>query len=124
MTVQLPTWIMYINALAIAIGAIAASVLGILSYRLQRRKRIDELFDRRFAFYKKLMSVVLNPSLDGSAAGQEKIAHTLRINQWEARFLFGEDMGRHLVAIADKYTNGEDILRDEIDGPFLKYMQL
>ena len=124
MNVQLPIWVLYTNAFAIAAGALIAAIVGVLNFRLNAQKRRDDLFDRRYKFYQKLTEVVLSPEFNGSVGGGEVISHHLRLNQWEARFLFGEDIAKHLIQVSRKYDAGDDFTREQFDRPFLKYMKL
>lgn len=45
---DLPVWAQWFAALAVPIAAVIGVLLGVLNFLLSRRKRRDELFDRRY----------------------------------------------------------------------------
>lgn len=118
-------WIEVLAALLTPVVAIAGLWIGIANYRLAVRRRKDELFDRRYAFYRKVRDMWM---CTGSGAGPderpsfdwddiEPFAH-------EALFLFGKDIADHLRSYAGKEFRGMPGVPDEeFAEPFMKYLR-
>lgn len=91
--------------------------------RTDEIRRKQELFDIRYAFYQKIRSVYLS-----IAQSSEPIDETDFFDfAEEASFLFGEDVAKHIVNIADHEIPAQvehGIIDDWFVLPFKKYLQL
>jgi len=115
----------YIIILSACLAPVVA-VMGIVFAGLQwwttERERQNALFDRRFDLYTQIKKVYLeqhnsqNPPM--SSEDWIPLAE-------EAGFLFGDDIQRHVSALADKKVEGSPFFPNEwFVKPFRKYLHL
>ena len=97
------------------------------NYKLAIRKRKDDLFDRRYAFYKRLENIWLN-SGDGAPPNCDPNIDTndlLPLAQ-EAEFLFGKDIQKHILdpdIWNCKSTRFFGIPDEDFIQPFFRYLR-
>ena len=118
-------WVDVMSALLMPTIAIVGTVLAILSYKLARRKRKDELFDKRYEFYKKVENIWLST---GVGAGENDCPYFdwEDIEPWahEAEFLFDQEVADYLRSLANKEHNGHPNLHDpDFSKHFYKYLK-
>ena len=105
--------------------AVIGIVIGILNYQLARRKRKDELFDRRYKFYKGFEKLWKTTGLESDGATRMSLEWD-DIAPWaqEAYFLFGGDIAKHLESYEGKsYDQKLAWVPDsELAKPFKKYL--
>lgn len=112
-----------IAALATPIIALCVAIITFGNYRLAKRKRKDDLFDRRYKFYKAVERAWRN-----TGSGEPNIQPWWDwddIEPWahEAGFLFGPDISNHLRSYTDKGFEGISWLPDpDFAAPFEKYL--
>ncbi|AZA91775.1 Uncharacterised protein [Chryseobacterium nakagawai] len=105
--------------------AIIGSVLAIQNYRLAKRKRRDELFDRRYKFlleFEKLWKTTGDPQKGATRMCLEwdDIAPFAQ----KAYYLFGEDIAEHLKSYEGKSfdQNFPWVPDQNLAKPFAKYL--
>lgn len=113
------------SALLTPIVAIIGIFIGILNYKLQIRKRKDELFDRRYKFLKEFEAL-------WKTTGPENKGATRMYLEWddiepyaqEAYYLFGSDIADHLRSYEGKSfdQNFNWVPDTELAKPFNKYL--
>ncbi len=129
-------WIDILSAFSVPIIAAVGVGLGIFNYRLAQRKRKDELFDRRYEFYKKLENFWFataetsqdpnHPHFGPAFLDLDEFERIEIIEGWvhRARFLFGEDIETHIRSLANKEYQGIDRMPDEgFSKPFDRYLK-
>lgn len=120
---SVPTWIQWLSALLTPMIAIAGIAIGVLNYLHARRKRKDDLFDRRYEFYKGVRDWWLKTA-DLSAPPID-FEEALAIAD-EARLLFGEDIAKHILSLVGPGRHpGSPFFPDsDFIEPFVKYLRL
>jgi hypothetical protein len=119
---DVPYCVRLLSALLVPTIAIAGIVLGILNHRLARKRRKDELFDRRYEFYRRARDFWLSTANPASPPPD--------IQDWisvagEASFLFGRDIAEHLVSLDGKRHDGSPFFpNDDFVRPFRRYLTL
>jgi hypothetical protein len=123
---ELPDWV---SVLSLVI-AVAAFVLGICNFWLAIRRRRDDLFDRRYNFYRRVRSMWLATG-NGAPEGQRPWLETEELIPIaeEAGFLFGSDISQHIVSLAeppfaDGHRGHPDWPDEDFVAPFRKYLSL
>lgn len=119
-------WIDALEAIATPSIALFALTFAYRSYRLERKRRQDSLFDRRYEFYLILeawwlktgqwaehnQDLHLNPA-DGDSLAQK------------AGFIFGPDIAAHIKALDFQGHKGAFWIPEEgFTKPFRKYLEL
>lgn len=121
-----PTWIQWLAAFLTPAIAIAGIVIGTLNYLHTRRKRQDDLFDRRYEFYKRVRDWWLTTGT-GAAPGSDPIVgveDVVPIAE-EARLLFGKDVAQHILSLEGKGHSGSPFFPDQdFTKPFERYLRL
>lgn len=105
--------------------ALVGILLAVMNYRLAKKRRRDELFDRRYDFYKKLERVWRNTG-NGAAPGAQPWLDWDDLEPWaqEAEFLFDSTVAEHIRSYADKEFKGLPWVPDsEFAEPFAKYLR-
>jgi hypothetical protein len=119
-------WINILSALLTPTIAIAGIVLGILNYLHAQRKRKDDLFDRRYEFYKKVRDWWLTTGT-GAPPDQNPFIdpeELIPIAE-EARFLFGDDIAQHILSLDESGHSGSSFFpNSDFIEPFEKYLRL
>jgi hypothetical protein len=121
-------WQAAIRVLAAALTptvAIVGLAVGILNHRLAKKRRDDDLFDRRYEFYKKIRGVWLSTG-SGAPPGSDPTIDTLDLIPLaeEADFLFGDDIPQHIMDLDRKGHHGHpDFPNEEFIKPFRIYLR-
>ncbi len=109
-----------------AVTGVVALLLNLFQYRLAAKRRKDDLFDRRYEFYRQVRSMWLNTG-NGAPPGQRPwldIKDLIPVSE-EASFLFGQDIAQHICSLADKKHDGSPFFPDDdFVKPFRKYLSL
>jgi hypothetical protein len=112
---------MWINVPSIAIS-VAACYISYLAFNLAKKRREDDLFDRRYEFYKSVRDAWLSTA--DPETGPRFIEDWIPIAE-EASFLFGSDIEDHLVSLDGRRHNGSPSFPNEdFVEPFRKYLTL
>jgi hypothetical protein len=120
-------WIQISSALLTPVIALIGVALGIANYLHARRKRKDELFDRRYAFYRTLRNAWLSSSEVDNDGGFNRAPPDLEDLAGfaeEAQFLFGNDIRAHVVSLADKRAPNDFFPDLDFVEPFERYLKL
>lgn len=122
---ELKGLILLFSALLTPTVAVVGIYIGILNYTLQKRKRKDELFDRRYKFLKDFESL-------WKTTGDERKGATRMCLEWddiepfaqEAYYLFGKDIAEHLRTYEGKsFDQNFNWVPDyELAKPFNRYL--
>ena len=119
---ELPACVSTLSALLTPMIAIAAIVLGIFNHWLAVRRRRDELFDRRYEFYRRVRDFWLSTA--DPAVPPPDIQEWISVAD-EASFLFGRDIVEHLVSLENKRHDGSPFFpNDDFVQPFRRYLTL
>ena len=118
-------FLMNSNEILLPIATIFIALLGVVftfqQFRLAKKKRKDDLFKLRYAFYRKLSNNWVkthnrnNPTWDR--------VDLFPISE-EANFLFGEDISAHILSLEHKRASHGLFPDDNFSGPFQKYLKL
>lgn len=102
--------------------AIVGLMLGSLQYWLALKKRKDDLFDRRYAYYQKVRNMWVSTwDKDQPVFDQEDVIMLAE----EAGFIFGKDICEHILSLENKRHGGSPFFPDEdFVKPFRKYLEL
>jgi len=122
----LPELVTIFAALLTPTIAIAGVILAILGYRLQQRRRQDDLFDRRYAFYQRVRSWWLQTG-NGAPPGEDpSIDETDLIPiAEEAELLFGKDIADHIMGLDHAGHMGSPFFpSSDFTKPFARYLRL
>lgn len=112
-----PEWVQVLSALLTPTIAVGGGIIAWFQWRTNETKRRQDLFDRRFEFYKR------------AVAGYEELwsdrngtttAYEWKYFQVEAGFLFGPDVVEHLKTM----DRGKALDLEWFTLPFRRYMQL
>lgn len=114
---QVPIWVQVLSALLTPAVAIAVGVIGWLQWRTNERKRKQDLFDRRFAFYLRAVSGYEELWSERVGTSSKYDWDTLYV---EASFLFGPDVVQHLKTMSRNTKFDIQWFAE----PFRRYMQL
>lgn len=105
-----------LSACLTPIVAIVGSIIAIVQCQLAFKKRKDDLFDRRYAFYKMIEKfwlltcepVTPTPEVEAVISAAE-----------EASFIFGKDISDHILSLAGKRHEGSPFIpNDDFVKPF------
>jgi len=111
-----------LSALLTPTIAIAGLVIAVLQYRTNNLKRKNDLFDKRYEFYKSVEKLWLS-TIDNEI--KEFWVEDLIPIASEARILFGNDVADHIMSLENKRHKGSPFFpNDDFSKPFLKYLQL
>lgn len=112
---------------AVISTTIAASValLTFANYKLAKRRRKDELFDRRYKLYQEVRALWL------ATGGDTPEEHQIDLDvdcimpvAEEAGFLFGDDVVKHIYSLSGKRHRGRlGFPEDDFIEPFKKYLK-
>lgn len=116
-----PLLVQWLSAILTPIVAIGGLVIAVLNYRHAHRKRKDDLFDRRYEFYRRLRDWWLRTAEpDQPLVDAEDVIPIAE----EARLLFGEDIAQHILSLAGKAHSGSPFFpNDDFTRPFDKYLR-
>lgn len=128
-----PEWISTLTALGpLIIGifgiavAIAGAALARAQYVLAKRKRADDLFDRRYDFYQRLRAAWMDTGV-GAPEDSDPAVYIEDVVSLaeEASFLFGADIEAHIYSLVGPGHQGSQFFPDEsFVEPFRKYLSL
>ena len=108
-----------LSAWLVPIIGIVTIITAFLQIYYTAKKRKDDLFDKRFDFYKRLERYWLSTNSNGPP----DITDLFPIAS-EARFLFGKDIERHILSLAGKGSSNSMFAEDDFTKPFHKYLTL
>lgn len=113
----------YLQACLTPIIAIAGIYYAHVQHKLNEQRRHDDLYDRRFEFFKKVTALWMCTSHgdEGQELGVEDVAPFAI----EADFLFGSDISTHIMSLEGKRHTGSDFFpNSDFTEPFSKYLKL
>lgn len=116
-------WIDILSALLVPTIAIAGIIIAILQWRTSELSRKQELFDRRYTFYQRVRKIYFAVA---SSEEPTDVTDFFDVAE-EASFLFGADVAKHIVAIADHKIPEQvrhGIMDDWFIQPFKKYLEM
>jgi hypothetical protein len=122
---SVPICIQWLSALLTPAIAVAGITIGVLNYLHARRKRKDDLFDRRYEFYKRVRDWWLKTGT-GAAPGQDPSVHPEDVIPIadEARLLFGKEVAQHLMSLVGRGHSGSPFFPNgDFTMPFDKYLR-
>lgn len=118
-------WINILTALLVPAIALFGVFIAYMQWHTNELKRKQDLFDKRYSFYKKAREAYI-------AASSEQYRNTCDITDFfnlaeEAHFLFGVEVAKHIISIGDRNIP-EQVNYGIIDNwfitPFEKYLEL
>lgn len=126
MTGTIPRWVEVMQALLTPTIAVAGIGIGVLNHLLARRRRKDELFDRRYEFYQRVREMWMSTGVGANNDEDPEVhAEDLVPMAEEARLLFGEDVAQHIMSLAGPGHQGHPFFPDgTFTEPFEKYLRL
>lgn len=111
-----------IQPLLIVLLSIAGFSVSYFNYQEARIKRKNELFDRRYKFYKMVEKWWLST---GDAERPPIDFEDLVPWAIEADFIFGEDIYKHILSLENRTHSGAiSFPNDDFSEPFRKYLSL
>lgn len=99
--------------------AVVTVIAAIFQMYYTAKKRKDDLFDKRFDFYKRIERYWISTGSNGPP----DIINLLTIAS-EARFLFGKDIEKHILSLEGKASTNPLFADDYFSKPFHKYLTL
>lgn len=115
-------WIDILTALLTPTIAIAIVIIAYLQWRTSEEQRKQQLFDKRYRFFKVLWNIfcahIESPGQAPPLRPEDLFDYT-----HEADFLFGKDIVSHLLSMPEKQKEN-CIDYDWFSKPFSKYMKL
>ena len=116
---------MKIEEMYLVIVTTIVAVLGIiftwLQFNLATKKRKDDLFNLRYEFYEKVSKIWI------ATYNKENlplhITDLIPISE-KARFLFGEDVSKHIISLENKRATHDFFPDDDFSKPFRKHLEL
>ncbi|WP_105435692.1 hypothetical protein [Neorhizobium tomejilense] len=97
---SIPVWIQVLQALLTPAIAIAVGVVAFLQWRTAHQKVVLDLFERRLKIYDAVSDVVLQYVNHQDKMPSSEALSRLRGAEIAARFLFGEEVHKHIDALA------------------------
>jgi hypothetical protein len=110
----------YLSSIATIIGLVGLG-FTYLQYNLNTKKRKDDLFNLRFAFYKKLCSAWIKTHHESNNTLD---VIDLIIFTEESRFLFGKEITEHIHSLHDKRASNPFMVDNFFSAPFDAYLNL
>lgn len=108
------------NLVTIFISGIAL-FFSIWSFHLSKKKRKDDLFEKRHSFYKRICKYWLSTSDPQRDSAQ---FDELLYYSEEANFLFGKGIKKHIEKLENKRNSNPMLVDDNFTKPFTKYLKL
>ena len=93
----LPTWIQYLQALAVPAIALLAVVIAIAQWRTAHQRAVLDLFERRMTAYSAIRESVAEVVRHGSVSDTNLLAFLRATDQ--AEFLFGREVKAYLNSL-------------------------
>ena len=115
-------WIKILSALLTPAIALFAVLIAYLQWQTEERKRKQDLFDKRYAFFKRLWKIYSDYTKSGTGAKQIQGADLVDLIH-ECDFLFGKDIVDHIFKIPQKQSI-DHLDYDWFSKPFRKYIKL
>lgn len=110
----------YLSAWLGPIVAVSTVYMHFSQRYTARMKRKDELFDKRYEFYKKIESKWLETYYDSTP--EWEVVDLIPVAN-EASFLFGKDIMDHIIGLAEKRCSTPFFVDDHFIKPFNKYLR-
>lgn len=108
----------------LAITTITVAISGVIFTGLQvyiaHKKRKDDLFNLRYEYYKKVSKIWIDSYIENQPL---EFMDLLQIAE-KADFLFGKDIRKHILSLADKKASHDSFPDDDFSKPFHKYLKL
>jgi hypothetical protein len=124
---ELPIWVSWLQALAVPAIAFAGVLVAVSGHLLARKQRSDQLFDKRYDFYRSLIAAIEAPQtirpgsviapMDGTSPTLDRFAE-------EAEFLFDDDVARHIRNFRPKSWTIGSTVPPEFVLPFKSYLRV
>jgi hypothetical protein len=117
----------YFTALSIPtiVVAVAGLIISFLQWQSNQWKRKNDLFDRRYKFFKNIESWWISLNTDPDSPDDKVIYEDLIPFAREAKFLFGDDICNHILSLVKmNYSGTPWFASDNFVGPFYKYLSL
>ena len=100
---QLPYWVQYLQAVAPTLVAIAVGYVAYRQWATARDRVKLDLFEKRYAVYHELTTVLATTLQDGTIAYGDVLALSRSIRGYE--FLFGKEVESYLKEITEKLNS-------------------
>jgi len=116
-------WVDILSALLVPTVAVIGSCIAFLQWRTNELKRKQDLFDRRYAYYQQVRKIYFAVASSERPTDETDFFDLAE----EASFLFGDDVAKHIVSIADRKIPEQvrhGIMDDWFVQPFKKYLEL
>lgn len=111
-----------VQPLLVFILSFASVGIAFLGYKEYKLKRTNDLFDRRYKFYKMVEKWWLSTGDEDNPPTDITDVLPMAI---EADFIFGKDIFDHIVSLQDKTHSGSPFFpNDDFSQPFRKYLTL
>ncbi len=115
-------WIKILSALLTPTIAIIGVIIAALQWQVNDLKRKNDLFDRRYSFYQRLEKAWLSTEDKNNRTWDFEDLCPIAS---EAEMLFGKDIAKHIITLADKRHKGSQFFpNDDFSKPFMKYLRL
>lgn len=108
------------NSLTIIISGIALTI-SIWSIHLSKKKRKDDLYDKRYNFYKRICKYYISTYYTNEPPAQ--FEDLINFSE-EASFLYGKDIKKHIMACKNKRNSNPEYVDEDFAKPFTKYLKL
>lgn len=114
-------WVDLVAAFATPSIATLAAYFAYIAYRLERMRREDALFDRRFEWWRWFEQFWLQTG-EGAPPGADPSADKADLLPWinEAELLFGPREAKVLEKLGDGHEGGGRVIEPHIGKPFLR----
>jgi hypothetical protein len=116
-------WVDYLQASAGPIIAIGGVLIAWQQHKLNHRKRKDELFDKRYAFYQSVVRVHLGtwPGHNSRDDRELELEDVIDMSI-EGRYLFGEEVQNLILKLPEMSASNPNWADSEVSKPFDKYL--
>jgi hypothetical protein len=113
---HLPYWIQLLQALSTPAIGLTAIIIGVMQWRTAHQRAALDLFDRRWAAYEEIRSVIGEIVREGNVTAQTTLSFAGAINR--AAFLFGPEVISQLesirTALSRLYVASRQLQTDQI----------
>ena len=101
--------------------AVAGIGIAFFQCRLAVKKRKDDLFDKRYEFYKKAENGWIATYREDVM--EPEVTDLIPLAE-EATFLFGKKIGEHILSFAGKKNSNPEFSDEEFVKPFREYLEI